>query len=245
MTALLLALSALCQPQAVPPPPPVPADPHAIRGSIQVCEAARGEHRMRLQAGQRYIVTATSETFDPQLRLLRPGSTQVIAQDDDSGGGVTPRLVFTPPRTGDYVIRVTSFAPATAGDYTLSVRPAAPLPPAITRPSRTEAGQWQVYDGQLSAASPTDSGRPFHDYELRLAPGQRAMIHVEGANLDTSLQIFPASDRGGRIVAEDDDGGGGNNPFLFFAPPQGGSFVVRVIGFDQTALGPYRLRIAR
>lgn len=245
--ALLLAASAAAQPGPESPQtqPSTPADPNAIPGTIQVCEAARGEHRVQLEGGRRYQITATSEAFDPYIRLLRPGSEEPIAEDDDSGGGLTPRIIFSPPQSGEYLVRVSSFAPGGTGDYALSVTPASPLPALITRPTRTERGQWQVYQGALAAGDATEGGKRYDDYELRLAAGETAMIHVQADNIDTMLQVFPAADRGSRPLAENDDGGGGTNPFVFFAPEEAGTYVVRVVGFDEQTAGAYRLRISR
>jgi hypothetical protein len=245
--ALLLASPAAAQPAqpTQPTAPAAPADPNAIRGSIQVCEAARGEHRIQLEGGRRYAISATSEAFDPFIRLLRPGSEEPIAEDDDSGGGLVPRIMFAPPQSGEYIVRVSSFAPGGVGDYALSVTPASPLPAVISRPTRTERGQWQIFQGNLAAGDATEGGKRYDDYELRLAAGETAMIHVQSDNMDTMLQVFPAAERGNRPVAEDDDSGGGTNPFVFFAPQEAGTYVVRVVGFDEQTTGAYRLRIGR
>lgn len=237
---------------AAPPSTPVPVAPPtppsgaaAIRGSIQICPAGRGEHRIRMEAGRRYVLTATSQQFDPRIRLIAPGNPIVLAEDDDSGGGVTPRLAFTAPQTGDYLVQVGSAGINGAGAYDLSVTPAGPLPALITRPSRMEPGQRQVFEGNLAAGG-SENGRRFNDYQLRLAPGETAMLHVQSAGgPDTMLQVFRAAERGGRPIAEDDDGGGGTDPFLFFAPTAPGDYVVRVIGADEAAQGSYRLRIIR
>ena len=231
--------------QRLPPNPPQVAGPNSIRGSIQICDCARGEHRVRLEGGRRYAIGASSSTFDPLLRLLRPGSEEVLAEDDDSGGGVNPRLTFTPPATGDYLVRVSSAGAGGAGDYLLNVEPTAPLPPLLVRPARVQPSQWQVFEGNLAAGT-LEGGRRYQDYELRLAAGQSAMIHVQGQQeLDTLLQVFPLAERGNKPAVENDDGGGGNDPFVFFAPAQAGTYVVRVIGFDAESTGTYRLRIGR
>jgi hypothetical protein len=208
-TTFVLAAPAMAQPpQSVPPPPMVtapqaapaqPVDPNAIRGSIQVCEAARGEHRVQLRAGQRYNITATSEAFDPFIRLLRPGSEEAIAEDDDSGGGLVPRITYAPTESGEYLVRVSSFAAGGTGDYALSVTPAAPLPALITRPARSENGRWRIFQGELAATDAQDGESRYDDYELRIEAGKAAMIHVQAAGdeLDTQIKIFRVSDRGG------------------------------------------------
>jgi len=235
------------QPVPIAPQPatPQPFNPGALRGRIFACPAARGEHLVRMDAGRRYAITASAANFDPYLRVLAATTETVLAEDDDSGGGVTPRVVFVPAQTGDYRVLVSGVTAESVGDYALNVTPLAPLGAPITRPSRVEAGQKQLFDAALGPQSSTEFGRRYQDYELRLGAGEAAMIHVQGQNVDTALQIFTLSGRGARPIAEDDDGGGGRNPFLFFAPAQPGTYVVRVIGVDEQAQGAYRLRISR
>lgn len=229
-------------------PPATPRDPNAIQGSIAEPSSVRAEHRVQLQAGRRYHITIDTEAFDAVARLLRAGSTEAVAEDDDSGGGpngTTPRIVYTPQTAGEYVVEVRSYAPSGHGDYSLSVTPQDPLPALVTRPTRTERGNWQVFEGGLGANDAKDRDRSYDDYELRLTANQSAMLHVVAADgVDTMLQVFKADERGLTPLAENDDTDG-INPFLFFAPGEAGTYVVRVIGFDNEASGNYRLRISR
>ncbi len=225
-------------------PAPLPTG-NVIQGAIRYCDCARGEHRVQLQAGRRYTISATSRTFDPFLQLLRPGSETVLAEDDDSGGGVQPRLTFTAPASGEYLVRVSSALRAGAGDYALNVQPLPPLPALLARPTRVQAGQWQVFEGNLAAGA-LENARRYQDYELRLGAGETAMIHVQGQpELDTMLQIFPLMERGNKPLAENDDAGAGLDPVLVFTPPQAGIYVVRVSGPGDRPQSAYRLRIAR
>lgn len=258
-TPLLLAAPAAAQDQpgpGTPPPPPeerpertpVPELPGATsyQGAIQVCEAARGEHRIRMEAGRRYTILASSDAFDTFLRLLRPGSEEALAENDDGGGGLNSRINFTPPETGDYVVRVTSFSPGGVGDYRLQVAPASPMPALLTRPTRTERAQWRVYQGDLGAADAMEDGRRYDDYELRLAAGRSAMIHLEGQNgLDPMLRVYSLAGRGGEALAENDDAAGSTASFILFTPPEAGTYVVRVTSFGENVTGGYRLRISQ
>lgn len=241
----------------VPSTPPVtPERPLApggqqLQGSIQVCEAARGEHRIQLEAGRRYTISASSEGFDTYLRLFAPGNTETpVAENDDSGGGLNSRIEYTPTTSGEYVARVSSFAANGTGNYTLRVEPAAPQPALLTRATRTERGSWRVYDGELTAGDPADNGRHYDDYELRLTAGQSAMIHLASTGtgetaMDTVLKVYRLDARGGEAIAENDDGGGGLNSFLYFAPEEAGTYVVRVTTFGEGTTGRYRLRISQ
>ncbi len=249
--AMLLTVPASAQPgdhqdemAAEHPELVTPADPNAVRVTLPEPAEAWADHRVQMEAGRRYAVTVTSDAFDPVARIVRAGSTEVLAEDDDSGGGTSPRIYFTPPASGEYVVQVKSFAPGGSGEFAVSATPQAPLPALINRGARTERGNWTVYSGNLNASSATEGGRKFVDYELRLTEGQVAMLHVLGANdIDTMLQVFTVTDRGLAPLMENDDGGGGVNPFLLFAPGEAGTYVVRVIGYDESVSGAYRLRI--
>lgn len=250
---------------AQPTPPPLPQGPppisservaperplapggQALQGSIQVCEAARGEHRITMQQGRRYTITATSDAFDTMLRVFRPGSLETPAAENDDGPemGLNSRVNYTAPESGEYIVRVSSFAPGGVGNYNLRVEPAAPLPPLMTRASRTERGQWRIYEGSLSASDPADNGRHYRDYELRMTAGQGAMIHLTGEGMDPLLRVYRADGRGGEALAENDDGGGGTNSFVYFAPEEAGTYVVRVTTFGEDGTGSYRLRISQ
>lgn len=255
--ALMFAAPAAAQEQPTPgqmpqsdemqqTPPPVLPGATTYQGAIQVCEAARGEHRVRMEAGQRYTILASSPSFDTYLRLLRPGSEEAIAENDDGGGGLNSRLTYAPTESGDYIVRVSSFSPGSVGDYQLQVAPAAPMPALLTRPTRTERSQWRVFQGDLSATDATDDNRRYDDYELRLAAGQPAMIYLESTgDMDPLVKVYSLSGRGAEALAENDDAGGTTNSFVFFSPPEAGTYVVRVTSFGENVTGSYRLRVSQ
>jgi hypothetical protein len=83
-------------------------------------------------AGQLVSVNASSTAFDAYLNLIAPNGT-VLAQDDDSAGGLNPQFpartgdVYTLPQTGNYIIEVTSNGVTAAGAFTLRLN--GPLTP--------------------------------------------------------------------------------------------------------------------
>jgi hypothetical protein len=69
-------------------------------------------------AGQSVTIRVNAlENSDPQAKLIDPRG-QVIAQDDDSGGGYDALIVTTLPSDGVYTIRVDMW---TTGPYSISV----------------------------------------------------------------------------------------------------------------------------
>lgn len=212
----------------------------SFRGTLEGC--ANG-HDVQLDANRRYVATASSEAFDTVLSVYRAGSSDAVAEDDDGGGGTNSRVEFIPSESGAYRLCVSSFRGGTGGAYNVAVEPAAPLPPPVTRPTRTEQGIWQVYEGAL-AQGDQQGGAWFDDYEIRLRPGERALISLESADFDPVLEVYEADRRGAQPLANDDDGGGGLNAFLVLAPEEAGTFIVRAKGFSSSETGAYRLRMS-
>ena len=69
------------------------------------------------------ITGALGVFFDvTRLERLENAAGQQLAQDDDSGGMLNARIVFSAPADGWYRIIVTSFSPKASGNYTLRVR---------------------------------------------------------------------------------------------------------------------------
>jgi hypothetical protein len=77
-----------------------------------------------LQAGRTYTVDMTSPNqlaLDPYLRI-EDLNGRVLAEDDDSGGGLNARINFRPAQTGPYVIIATCYNANQTGPFTLSIR---------------------------------------------------------------------------------------------------------------------------
>jgi len=71
------------------------------------------------QVGQRVNLTATSEQFDPFLRLMCPCGQ--LSEDDDSGGRLSARISLMIHEPGLHRVDVTTVEPRRTGDYTLTI----------------------------------------------------------------------------------------------------------------------------
>ena len=224
---------------------PAEGRPFTAQGELENCDCRYGDHSIRLEAGRRYRIAASSEAFDSMLRLYRAGSTEALAQDDDSGGDRNPLIHYTPTESGDYLVRVVSFTPDGAGAYDLEIEALEALAAPVSRPTGTEAMTWQVYEGSLDADDPVEGEVRFDDYALQLEAGESALIRLDSEAFDPVVRVYPAVQRGSTEIAMDDDSGGSFNSFLMFAPDEGGNYVVRVTSFSTEGTGAYRLRIAQ
>jgi hypothetical protein len=70
-------------------------------------------------AGQTVTITAAGvNSSDPFIKLIDP-SGNVLAEDDDEGGGSSAQITIDLPVTGTYTIRIDMMA---TGEYTIAVR---------------------------------------------------------------------------------------------------------------------------
>ena len=77
-------------------------------------------YSLKLVPGSTYTIDLESIDFDAYLRLEDPSGKQV-AEDDDSGGNLNSRIVYTPQSEGEYRIIVTTCDPGQSGTYRLAV----------------------------------------------------------------------------------------------------------------------------
>lgn len=244
MAAALIAPPALAQGAG---------QPWTVSGELTDSDAQGDEqhryddHRVRLEAGQRYRLSVNSDAFDPLARLLRAGQTEVIAENDDHGEGLNSRIAYSPAESGDYVLRVTGFAADARGAYTAEVAQLPPLPAPISQPTQTVpvTGSWALYQGDLGASDPDRDGKHYDDYLIHVAAGQVRYVSLEGQGWDALVQVLRANEREGEPIEQDDDTGAGFNALLAFAPEEAGDYIVRVTSFEENVTGPYRLWVSQ
>ena len=137
----------------------------------------------RAEAGERVRFRLHSDDFDAYLFLLGPRG-EVLAFDDDGGGGLNSMLTYTFGQAGVYTLEVTSFGGSNTGRYTLTaealrVRPAEerplPLGEAVTL-------RFAESEGVLR------SGEAGHIFHLTLAAGEQ--VHVTLLPVDGASELF-------------------------------------------------------
>ncbi|MSQ93953.1 MAG: PDZ domain-containing protein [Gemmataceae bacterium] len=76
---------------------------------------------VKMSAGGVYAIELKSNDFDAYL-VIQDAKGNKLAEDNDSGGGLNAKLMFTPPADGLYKVIVSTFNANEMGDYTLTVR---------------------------------------------------------------------------------------------------------------------------
>ncbi len=73
------------------------------------------------QAGEMVTLEVTSTEFDAYA-VIQDQNGNVLSRDDDSGGNLNARIVFTLPYTGNYRLLANTLRVGATGAYTLTVR---------------------------------------------------------------------------------------------------------------------------
>lgn len=79
------------------------------------------EHSVEARGGRALLVSMTSTQVDAYLEVL-DAQGELIAANDDSGGGTDALLVVYLPESGTYTIRANAFSAGETGSYTLQYR---------------------------------------------------------------------------------------------------------------------------
>ena len=83
--------------------------------------SAHKVYPVKMKGGSVYQIDMVSTQFDSYLRLEDNGGNE-LAEDDDGGGNLNARIVFTCPKDGEYKVIATAFNPNGVGMYTLTVK---------------------------------------------------------------------------------------------------------------------------
>jgi hypothetical protein len=194
------------------------------------------------RAGDRLLVEMRSDDFDAFLSIAgQVGQlTDVIATDDDGGGGTDSRLLFRAPADGRYFLIAQSFSPESSGAYRLQLSRAPE--PAAARAIRVEVPA--LVEGRLRDTSPILADESRYDlYTFRGRAGQRVVITMRATEFDSFLSLLRAGDDTESPLATDDDGAGDLNARIRFRFAADGDYMIHAGSLGATAEGAYTLEL--
>lgn len=155
----------------------------AVQGALS---AAQPEARYRFggRAGDAVLIavdSADSESLDPLVMLLDGEQRQVLALDDNSGGGVNARLRHILPRDGIYLIKVIASPQAqrAEGAFRLALSLLNPTP---TPSPLSEAPRLAPLAPGESVRAELSDGAPFRLYALYALAGQPLSLSLRLEN---------------------------------------------------------------
>lgn len=176
--------------------------------------------------------------LDLLLKVYDAGGN-LVAQDDDGGGALNPRVTLTSEAGGLYRVEVDVFGGG--GAFTLLARE------TVVEPEVTTALTFSGGRAERAVAFPADddalftfAGRRGEAWSITLvADGS----DEEGGDADPLLELFPGEGTANGSLSTDDDGGGALNARIVAELPEDGTYTVRVSSLSNT--GSARLAVAK
>jgi hypothetical protein len=239
-----------------------------VKGGKRLRLAAK-VYPVRLQGGAKYRIEMVSNDLDAFLAVQDSAGKQ-LAFDDDGGGNLNAKLVFTPPADGTYKVCAASFR--LVGQFTLTVaregaagQQKAPAK-VSTEPQAAGAQPAGGDKGKILSVGPDGlrlTGKLSEDdkrvevgsgdkqvrlpaklYVVRLKAGTKYRLEMKSPTLDSFLLV---QTQDGKPLAFDDDSGGGANKLdakLDFTPPKDGTYrVYAASNAKETKPGDFVLTI--
>lgn len=197
------------------------------------------KYGVQLTKDKTYVIDLISDDkdFDPYLRLLDKNGKELV-EDDDGGGDLNSRIIYSATETGEHNIVVTTFD-GQVGKFSLKVSEYS---------LKGEAKARDVGDKGLNI---TDSiaqnntsrlGKLARVYSINVKAGQTYTIDLSSQDIDCYLYLFNANSK---LLAQDDDSGGDLNSRIVIRATQDGVYhiIATSLGGDET--GEFNLRVRK
>ena len=198
---------------------------------------AADAYRFAGREGQRVRIDMSSSDFDTYLQLFDDNRVSLAEDDDGAAEGTDSRLIFTLPRTGDYIIEARAFSEETGG-YELAITEIEPEKP----PQALAFGE--TLQGEIGEGDSTDSeDRGFDTYALTGTAGQRIQGIMRSGDFDTLLQIGRPGGEFQALASDDDGLGEGTDSRLSYTLPEDGDYLLRALPFAAVGKGLYSLEL--
>ena len=189
-------------------------------------------YTVELSGGKTYQIDMfrkDDKDFDPYLRLEDQAGKE-LAKDDDSGGNLNARIIFTAPKDGKYTVIATT-DDGGIGKYGLSIK----SPTLIKGPLIKLADGKVEVNGVLGKDDPKYRGDAVCKvYLVKLKAGKTYQIDMASKEVDSYLRLENAK---GVKLAEDDDSGGDLNASITFDCKGDGDYRITATTFGP-GFGP-------
>jgi hypothetical protein len=199
-------------------------------------------YRLEAKAGDRYIITMNSGDVDAFLWVAKEigGLTEMVVEDDDSGGDTNARLRFRVPANGTYYVVAQSLAEDATGSYELKVEVAPPAAPVVA----TALTAGQVREGAITETSPIlEDENPALPYQLYTftGRGERVRVTVRSGAFDSYVRVRKVGANGEEDVASDDDSGGGTDAMVTFTA--NGQYRIYARPLEASSTGAFTISL--
>jgi len=186
--------------------------------------------------GERMGVLMASSEFDTYLHLYDQ-EHQLIASDDDSGGGTDAYLELELPETGTYFVMANAFNVDEGGGYRLDLWRRSPIAWDTAEPVTLGGSRLGVLD---SADPRMADGAHYDLYAVELPEGALVRVELVSAVFDAFLWVYDPEHA--QIASADDVDG--HDAALLLSAPIAGRYVIVASSFAPAETGSYELSVA-
>lgn len=197
------------------------------------------KYTVKLEKDKTYILdlVSTDKDFDPYLRVLDKNGIE-LAEDDDGGGDLNSRLLFSPKDTGDHQV-VAATLDGQFGKFRLKIREFAIKGEAKAR----DLGKDGIsITDTINQNTTTEIGKLGKVFSVSVKAGQSYTINLDSGTMDSYLYLFDAKSK---LVAQDDDSGGDLNSQIVYRATQDGVVHVIATTLDGDETGEFTLRVRK
>jgi hypothetical protein len=191
-----------------------------------------------LEAGVTYQIDMTSSQLDSYLRLEDPKG-KVLAQDDDKGGKLNARIVYTPKQASLVHIVATTFGGRTTGAFKLSQQRLDAQQVLVVKLFVLRKAESLTADDPLG---PRGKDQHARFYAVHLEAGVDYQIDLTSIDFDPFLRL---EDESGRTLGSNDDGGFDLNARLRYRPTRSGTYRIVVTSYQANELGDFVLCVRK
>ena len=203
--------------------------------TIEARQPSLQRYTIKLQKDKTYIIDLTTKDFDAYLRLLNKKGDE-LAEDDDGGGDLNARIIYSAKATEDHQIVVTTFD-GEVGKFSLKVREFTLKGEAK---ARTIGKDGFTITANIAQGDKSPIGKLGRIYSFQLKAGESYTIDLESATMDSYLYLFDSKNK---LLAQDDDSGGDVNSRITFRATADGVYHVLATTLDGEETGEFTLKV--
>jgi hypothetical protein len=194
-------------------------------------------YTIKLQKDKTYIIDLVSKDFDAYLRLLNKKGDE-LAEDDDGGGDLDSRIIYSAKKTEDHEIVVTTFD-GQVGKFSLKVREFILKGEAKARSIGKDGF---TITANIAQGDVSPIGKLGRIYSIQVKAGETYTIDLESPTIDSYLYLF---DGKSKLLAQDDDSGGDVNSRITYRATADGVLHLLASSLDGTETGEFTLKVRK
>ena len=192
-------------------------------------------------AGITYTIELKSHAFDALLGLGDEDG-ELIAHDDNSGGGSDAKIVYTANATATLLILVTSKDSSETGAYTLSLHGGDNPQLVSCPPSAISLNDNNTFNGTLARSDCKLSDGSYYDlFYFSAIAGTTYTINLNSTAFNAYLGLYGVTTL--EFIDEDDNSGGGTNAKIVYTANTSQTLGILVTSYNSNEIGAYTLAL--